>query len=203
MKQKILVLIAFILLPCTACLSQNEPVSLINSHKEIDHSFFIAPEYKLSKVVGDWESFAGIRIGSCINHKYVFGLGADGIFSDNGFEGTGSSSDSVFLRNALFYGGLYLDFIVPTGIPLQVSFPTLLGIGGDIVYEKQPYTMILEIGDFLVAEPKINLELNLSRVIHIGVGVGYRFVANSHIQRVSNKDLSGVVINGIIKFGSF
>ena len=68
---------------------------------------------------------------------------------------------------------------------------------------KQPYIKILEVGDFLFAEPKINLELNLSRVIHIGAGVGYRFVANSHIQRLSNKDLSGMVINVTVKLGSF
>ena len=203
MKQKILVLIGLSLLLCTKVFSQSEPVSLINSHKEIDRSFFIAPELKYSKVIGDWETFLGARLGYCINHKYVFGLGVDGIISDNGFKGTGSFSDNDDLRNALFYGGLYLDFIVPTGIPLQVSFPTLLGAGGDFVYEKQPYAKILEMGDFLFAEPKINLELNLSRVIHIGAGVGYRFVVNSHIQRLSNTDLSGIVINVTIKLGSF
>ncbi|MBP1669152.1 MAG: hypothetical protein H6Q21_1518 [Bacteroidetes bacterium] len=203
MMQKIQALIGFFLLFCPAAFSQREPVSLINSQKEIDRSFFMAPELKYTKVNGDWETFAGMRMGYCINHTYVFGLGADGIISDNGFEGTGSVSDNDYLRNAMVYGGFYFDFIVPTGIPLQVSFPTLLGIGGDFVYEKQPYITILEAGDFLFAEPKINLELNLSRVIHIGAGVGYRFVINSHIQRLSNKDLSGVVINFTIKLGSF
>jgi len=203
MKQKIQTLTGFFLLICTAAFSQREPVSLINSQKEIDRSFFIAPELKYTKVIGDWETIAGMRLGYCINHKYVFGLGADGIISDNGFEGTGSTSENDYLRNAIVYGGFYFDFIVPTGIPLQVSFPTLLGIGGDFVYEKQPYIKILEGSDFLFAEPKINLEFNLSRVIHIGAGVGYRFVANSHIQRLSNKDLSGMVINVTVKLGSF
>jgi hypothetical protein len=203
MKQKIPALMGLFLLFCTAGFSQGEPVSLINSHKEIDRSFFLSPEFKYTKVIGTWESFAGIRMGYCIDHKYVFGLGVDGILSDNGFYGSGSISDNDYLRNAVFYGGLYFDFIVPTGIPLQVSFPTMLGSGGDFVYEKQPYAKILELGDFLFAEPKINLELNLSRVIHIGAGIGYRFVANSHISRVNNKDLSGIVINGTIKFGSF
>lgn len=203
MKQKIQALIGLFLLLCTAAFSQREPVSLINSHKELDHSFFIAPEIMYTKVIGDWETFAGMRLGYCINHKYVFGLGANGILSDNGFEGTGSFSDNDYLRNALIYGGFYFDFIVLTGIPLQVSFPTMLGIGGDFVYEKQPYINILEAGDFLFAEPKINLELNLSRVIHIAAGVGYRFIANSHIQRLSNKDLSGIVINLTFKLGSF
>ena len=136
MKQKIQVLTVFFLLLCTAAFSQSEPVSLINSQKEIDRSFFIAPEFKYTKVIGEWETFAGMRLGYCINHKYVFGLGADGIISDNGFYGTGSFSDNDYLRNAIVYGGLYFDFIVPTGIPLQVSFPTLLGLGGDFVYEK-------------------------------------------------------------------
>jgi hypothetical protein len=202
MKQKILVLAGLSLMLCSRTYSQSEPVSLINSHKEIDHSFFIAPELKYTKVHGDWETFAGMRLAYCINHKYIFGLGADGIISDNGFNGTGSSGNNEYLRNALFYGGLYLDFLVPTGIPLQVSFPTLLGIGGDFVYEKEPLKT-LEVGDFRFAEPKINLELNLSRVVHIGAGFGYRFIANSHIERLSNKDLSGIVINGTIKLGSF
>jgi hypothetical protein len=203
MIQKILVLIGLSLLLCTKGFSQSEVASLINSHKEIDRSFFIAPELKLSKVIGKWETFVGMRLGYCINHKYVFGLGVDGIISDNGFTGTGSTSDNDYLRNAMFYGGLYLDFLIPTGIPIQVSFPTLLGVGGDFVYEKQPYAKILELGDFLFAEPKINLELNLSRVVHIGAGFGYRLVANSHIQRLDNKDLSGMVINGTIKLGGF
>jgi hypothetical protein len=203
MKQKLPVLIALYLSACAACFSQKEPVVLINSHKEIDRSFFIAPEFKLSKVINDWQSFGGVRLGYGINHKYIFGIEVDGVVSDMGFYGPGSLTENDYLRNTLFYGGLYFDFIVPTGIPLQVSFPTLLGVGGDIVYEKQPFAKFLEVGDFKFAEPKLNLELNLLRFLRIGAGVGYRLVTNSHIQRLSNKDLSGIVINANIKFGSF
>lgn len=203
MAQKILAIIGLSFLFYMAGFSQSEPVSLINSHKEIDRSFFLAPDFKFTKVIGKWESFAGARVGYCINHKYILGLEVDGILSDNDFFGTGSFSDNDYLRNTLFYGGFYIDFIVPTGIPLQISFPTLVGAGADLVYEKEPYVKILEMGDFLFAEPKINLELNLSRIIHLGAGIGYRFVANSHIKRLSNKDLSGIVINGTIKFGGF
>jgi hypothetical protein len=58
-------------------------------------------------------------------------------------------------------------------------------------------------GDFIFAEPKINLELNISRVFRLGVGVGYRIISNSHIDRLDNNDLSGLVVNCNLKFGGF
>jgi hypothetical protein len=161
-----------------------------------------------TKVIETWEYCVGIRLGYCINHTYVFGLGVNGIVSDNGFFGVGSTSDYAYIRNAMYYGGLYFDYIIPTGFPIQVSFPTLIGAGGSLLFEKfddisQPDAEILEMSDFLFIEPKINLELNLSRVFRIGIGCGYRFIGNAHFDRLTNKDLSGFVINGNIKFGSF
>jgi hypothetical protein len=203
-------LIGFSLLLSIETFSQTEPVSLINSQQKLDRSFFICPEIKYSKVIGEWEYLAGIRIGYCIDHKYVFGLGAEGMISDNGFFGVGTAIDSndVYIRNGMYYGGLYFDYIIPTGLPLQVSFPTLIGAGGNFLFQKfddmkQPDAEILEMGDFLFAEPKINLELNISRVFRLGMGVGYRIVINSHLDRLDNSDLSGIVLNVNIKFGGF
>jgi len=202
MKNKFITIVCIFMLISSASFSQNEPVVLIKSKEKQDRTAFICPEIKFTKLVDKWEYFGGLKGGFCFNHKYVFGAEFSGINSDNGF-----SYDSIYVRNAMFYGGLYIDYIVQTGIPLQISFPTMLGVGGSILYDKlnsvTQHTEILELGDFLVAEPKINLELNLIRAIRIGMGCGYRMVFNSHIRRLTSKDFSGLVFNVNLKFGGF
>jgi hypothetical protein len=95
--------------------------------------------------------------------------------------------------------------------PVQISFPTVIGGGGVLLLEKMPKNPIsgivdeklVEGGVYFVLEPAINLEVNLSRVVRIGIGGGYRFIINSDLERFSNKDLSAPSINFNIKFGIY
>jgi hypothetical protein len=207
-KQRIIISLSIAMLLCKPSLSQEEPETLLNSEREIIRSFFMAPEVKYTTLIDEWEYFGGLRFGFLIDHRYVLGLEVNGILSENAFRGTATVEGETDINNAMYYGGLYLDYIIPTNFPVQISFPLLLGAGGNFLFEKfdniqQPDAEILEIGKFLVAEPKINLELNISRVFRMGIGCGYRLVGKSNLDRLNNEDLSGFLINVNLKVGSF
>lgn len=62
---------------------------------------------------------------------------------------------------------------------------------------------LVEGGAYFVLEPSINLEINLSKVIRIGIGGGYRFILKSELERFSDKDLSAPTLNFNVKFGVY
>ena len=197
-----------VLLFCSEAYSQTEPVYILNSQKEVDRATFICAEMKYTRIIGSWESMAGVRFGYCINHAYIFGLEVHSILSDNSYLGSGAFGTETTINNAMVYGGFYFDYVVPTNYPIQLSFPTLIGAGECLLYEKFDNTTqrdaeILELDGILVIEPKINIELNLSSFIRIGIGCGYRIVGKTDLSSLENSDLSGFLVNANIKFGGF
>ena len=207
-KRRIFAGILIVLIRCSPGISQSEPKYLFNSGHEIARSFFIGPELKYSKIIESWEYIAGIKIGYIIDHKYVFGLEINGNISDNMFRAEGTVQEISDINNKMIYGGFYLDYVIPVNAPVQISFPTLLGAGANFLFERfdniaQPDAEILEIGKFIVFEPKINIELNISRVFRLGMGGGYRVIGKSNLQRLNDHELSGLLFNVNLKFGGF
>jgi hypothetical protein len=208
LKRRIFAGICIILIHFVPGISQSEPEYLLNSGHEITRSFFMGPELKYSKIIESWEYLAGIKIGYIIDHKYGFGLEICGTVSDNRFRDVGTTQEISDINNTMFYGGFYLDYIIPVNSPVQISFPTLLGAGANFLFEKfdniaQPDAEMLEIGRFIVLEPKINAELNISRVFRLGMGCGYRVIAKSNLKRLNDHELSGILFNVNLKFGGF
>ena len=58
-------------------------------------------------------------------------------------------------------------------------------------------------GMVFVAEPVVNLELNVAKWFRINVGAGYRIVAGVNVGDLENGDLSSFFGNLAFKFGSF
>ena len=56
---------------------------------------------------------------------------------------------------------------------------------------------------FVVAEPGLNVELNVAAPFRIGAGAGYRFVAGTSLPVVESSALNGFVATLTLKFGRF
>lgn len=205
---KIIAGVSTVLMFLSPVMSQNEQEYLFNTEREISRASFLGPELKLTKIINSWELVGGLKYGYIINHKYVFGIEAYGTISQDLFRDTGSIPGTSDIDNKMFYGGFYFDYILHLAGPVDISFPTLLGAGGSFLFEEfedssYPDVEILEIGRYLVIEPKINFELNISRVFRLGIGGGYRIALASNVKRLSNQELSGLLFNVNLKYGGF
>jgi len=149
----------------------------------------------------------GGRFGWIASHSLGIGLGATGFINEYHYES--SIDKEVFLAGG--YGGLYIEPILLPRSPIHLSFPCLLGAGG-ISYVSQESNMnnnlIEDSETFLIAEPGVELELNLTRFFRLAVGATYRFptafnVGFSGTSTASSESLKGLSYMVTFKFGKF
>ncbi|MGE5431171.1 MAG: hypothetical protein ACM3QX_08860 [Syntrophomonadaceae bacterium] len=98
-------------------------------------------------------------------------------------------------------GGLEVEYFYPSDSFLHGSFILFMGGGG--LKPKAQDTSIPHSSYYgqslLIWEPQVNLEANLTSLLHLGLGVSYRFVTGvNDFIGLHNKDLSS--INSLITF---
>jgi hypothetical protein len=204
-------LIFLLIIASHPVLAQEETQHIFENNRPVEWSLFLAPEAKYSSLYGIGTIYGGLKGALLFNHHYAFGISFGGFLTETVTYGPGSQGDTTGLNTVMMYGGFYLDYVTTFNAPVQISFPTVIGGGGVLLLEKMPKNPIsgivdeklVEGGVYFVLEPAINLEVNLSRVVRIGIGGGYRFIINSDLERFSNKDLSAPSINFNIKFGIY
>lgn len=168
---------------------------------DVDSGFLIAPDFKLTEIDGDFASLGGAYGGWVLNRKLLLGGGVytlvhgrDGAemtygggvveyfvnptkvvnFSFRGLVGGGSATLGGRYRDGDFDGedvdgpgfgrGPADDF----GRPFR-RFP-----GGDFEASNRDVS-----SSFFIAEPEVNLNLNLTKLLRIGFGGGYRFIGGA------------------------
>ncbi len=95
---------------------------------------------------------------------------------------------------------------------IHLSFPCLLGAGGvsfvthnDVDWDSN---FIEDYDAFLIVEPGVDIELNLTRFMRVGLGATYRIptsfdIGQSPLGSVDARSLRGMTYNITFKFGSF
>jgi hypothetical protein len=149
----------------------------------------------------------GGRFEWIAGHSIGIGFGGTGFINENHFEPALNSD--VFVTGG--YGGLYVEPILMPNYPVHLSFPILLG-GGGISYVTEDmnfdHNMIEDSEAFLIAEPAVELELNLTRNFRLAIGTSYRFTTPFNVglagsPTVSSKALQGFTYMMTFKFGRF
>lgn len=211
MKRVIKILILLYIIVPHHILAQNTSKHVFGSERPVRWSLFLGPEIKYSALYGTDQLYGGLKAALLFNHHYAFGLSFGSFLTEAVEDGPGTQGDTTGLNTVMMYGGFYFDYVTSFNAPVQISFPTIVGGGGILLLEKMepnPVSGIVdekmvEGGVYFVLEPAINLEINLTRVIRIGIGGGYRFIINSDLERFSDKDLSAPTLNFNIKFGLY
>lgn len=171
----------------------------------IENGGFGGPVIKFTKVNNEFGVFVGARGGWIMNHKFVIGLGGYGLVNN-------IKVADLLTKNRLIigYGGLELEYIINSNDVFHLSIQALLG-GGSVTYTKVidddwnwdwEHTAV-PFETFFIAEPGVNLMLNVTSFFRIGLGASYRIVSDIDYKFLSNKDIDG--LSGVLtfKFGSF
>jgi hypothetical protein len=101
------------------------------------------------------------------------------------------------------YGGIVIEPILFPRMPVHLSFPVLLGAGAVSTFDNLFYSYYSLDGLFLVAEPHVELELNMTRFARFAVYGSYRFTTKLQIEGVSENALSNYSVGCILKLGLF
>ena len=147
------------------------------------------------------------RGGVILGHSLVLGFGGAGFI--NSYEYDPALNKDVSLVGG--YGGLFVEPILFPKSRVHLSFPVLFGIGGAAytTFEKendndyQQDNTIEETSMFLVIEPSVELEFNMTRFMRLAGFVSYRFTNDLEIENVQKDALVNYTVGVRFKFGKF
>jgi hypothetical protein len=142
-----------------------------------------------------------------IGHYLAFGFAGTGFI--NSFSPSPQPDRVMNLTGG--YGGFLLEPILLPKLPVHLSFPIIAGIGG--IAQTSSYqpensweysdTWVEETKTYLIAEPGIELELNVLKFFRMAFGLSYRFTSDVNWNYSSPDVLEGWNAGMTFKFGKF
>jgi hypothetical protein len=151
----------------------------------------------------------GARGAVVVGHMMAIGLGGSGFFNDVKYDE--ASHQDISLAGG--YGGFFFEPVILPRYPVHIAFPILIGAGGVSVVSSDnddgwddDYKS--EASDaFMVIEPGIEIELNVTRFFRFCVGGYYRYTSDVDIEdtefSVPTDILKGFSGGVTFKFGRF
>jgi hypothetical protein len=152
---------------------------------------------RFSEVNDDFALLMGGRIGLVLNRIFVIGGAGYGLVN----EIEAGPADRVL---DFGYGGLFLEYINRPHKLMHLSVHSLIGLGG---LRYRPYDYEWDdrwhADALFVLEPGMDVELNITKHIRIGLGGSYRLVSGVDLEGLEGNDLSGPTASMTFKLGRF
>ena len=148
----------------------------------------------------------GARGSWIIDHSFAIGLGGCGFINELNHHNWRNNNTENDLAGG--YGGLYLEPILAPRLPVHISVPVLLGVGGiSKINNSQFWDNWENYNDendvYLVFEPAIEIEFNMTRHMRLAGSLSYRFTSDIELANVNPDVLEGTNIGIALKFGRF
>ncbi len=165
-----------------------------------------ALSFGYSQIDGKDAFLVGARGSWIVDHSFAIGLGGCGFVNDVNIDSWHNNDLNNNLAGG--YGGLYLEPIVDPRLPVHLSFPVLLGVGGVAnIHDRHNWNNSVfddsQSDVYLVLEPAVELEFNLTRHLRFAGSVGYRFTSDIEIKDTNPDILEGFNVGLVFKFGKF
>lgn len=162
-----------------------------------------ALSFSYTEIDGKDAFLMGARGSWVIDHSFAVGLGGCGFVNNINYHNWLDNEINNNLAGG--YGGIYLEPILAPRLPVHISVPILFGVGGiarvnDIHAD---YWDSTQQDVYLVFEPAVELEFNMTRHFRLAGSLGYRFTSKIEMQDVNPDILEGLNIGLIMKFGRF
>lgn len=163
---------------------------------------------RFTTIGGHYAHLAGGCGGVYLNHRFFLGLG--GLGTTNNIPVPDQFSVQPGSPMSYEYGqfGVVSEYAVASNSAVHVNFSMFAGSGFTFQYRRDLWDYDYEPGTldenwFLVAEPGVQVEINLFRWMRISPGITYRFASGSTAPGLSDSDLSNISYSMTLKFGRF
>lgn len=182
----------------------------------VEHGGFGGVVTKMTPIHGEMGLMVGGYGGWLINHQLMIGGGGYGLATD---VRASADAELAYAPNGeplyvdFGYGGLMIEYIIAPHRLVHINVQALIGAGG-VSYREDWRNDVFGDDDghyhhgpseaLFVAEPSVNVELNITEWMRLSAGAGYRYVTGvDGLRGLENKDLSGASGQIALKFGSF
>lgn len=193
--------------------------TLFGTGKDRANGGWGAPTAHFTRIMDQDALLTGVRGGWLIDHRLTLGFAGHGLVTNvknPGYDTHRMALGDTLYRPSAFrmgYGGLLIEPIIAPGCPVHISLPILIGAGGctyEVYDRSNRYTSDRYDRDdrwdaqaFFVAEAGVDLEINLVRLVRLGLGVSYRFTSDLDLPATSKDALHGFNFGLAVKVGRF
>ena len=171
---------------------------------------FGSPIVKLTQVHNEFDLMIGARGAVLLNRALAIGIGGYSLASSIHVSDPQSNFE-------MEYAGLILEFVFPSDKLVHLSASTLIGWGSlnnaanrnwmtyDPYYDdRHSYANYNLVDDsFMVIEPELDFELNMTTFFRLGLGISYRYISGVDLMPLTNADLKGLATVFTFKVGKF
>ena len=165
------------------------------------HGGFGGPAVKLTQIDSELGVLAGGRGGWILDGSWVIGGGGYVLVNGGNFDHvTNAQGDPGELEMA--YGGLELGYVHCPDESVHVALGLLIGSGG-VTWNRNGQSGNGTDDGFFVAEPELDVVLNVTRSFRAALGVSYRLTQGVELFDLGDAELSGLAGIVTLKFGSF
>lgn len=165
---------------------------------KLDIGLYGGPIVKFTELNDDFAILVGGRGGFVFNHSFVIGGEGYGLVNDIEFDDLPPLRDQLL---AFGYGGVFFEYINRPHKIVHLSIHSLIG-GGSLCYENYYYGYWYD-DVFFIAEPGVDLMLNITDHFRMGIGGSYRFVTGVNSSGLRDADIRGPAGSLTFKFGHF
>ncbi|MEQ8358320.1 MAG: hypothetical protein RH860_02455 [Cytophagales bacterium] len=215
MKKYIILMIALVLAEVVR--AQDSEMQTLFGNGRLSGAYG-AFDMKVSPVNDEINLLLGGQAAVIFNEHAYIGVAGYGLSTREKFNGIDArlpendpNRDIRIDMSGFGYGGLLFGYTVSPNSLIHIDIPVVIGAGGvdltddNITISDNDFTLkpSIESSAFFVAEPGLNIEINMARFFKLGLGGGYRYIYGTDLQNLKDSDLSGWTANVSMKFGKF
>lgn len=203
MKQLFILIFIGVGVLCASAQENNDnQISTIFS-KNRSNGGYGALSFGYTQIDGKDAFLMGARGSWIIDHSFAIGIGGTSFINDINYHNWRNNDLDYNLAGG--YGGLFLEPILVHRLPVHISIPVLLGVGAIAqIEDHRDWTYDDTRSDvFLVFEPAVELEFNMTRHFRLAGTIGYRFTSKVEMVNTNSDVMEGTNIGLVLKFGRF
>lgn len=167
---------------------------------------------KFTSIGGEYANLVGVYGGWYINHSLLIGAGAAALTND--IPVPLQHSTDLTKNLSYMYGqvGMVTEYVIASNKTFHIAFNLFSGAGFTTQYERHnwddedhghEWDENSDENWFFVAEPGVQLEINVFKWMRFSPGVSYRAAFGSDARGLGDSALSDISYNATLKFGKF
>jgi hypothetical protein len=225
MKKSITFLFAFMMTAVVSLRAQEQQDSSARPsyypQEEINTVFKSSPRARISgygvisnkftSIDGNYMNLSEIYGGVYLNRRVMIGVGGAASTNNLPVPDQFSSVEGRKLSYQYVQFGLYTEYVIGSNKAIHPVVHLFAGPGLTVQYDRHDWDDFDEMDEhenrdenwFMVAEPGVQIEINVFRWMRFSPGVSYRMAFGNDASGLSDSKLSGMSFNASLKFGRF
>jgi hypothetical protein len=212
MKTKFTILVALL---TWAVVAQAQDIETVfrGSGQGVSVGGYGAMSNKFTKIRGEYANFVEVYGGVYLNHRVLIGIGGGATTNNLPVPAKYSTIPDAKLSYQYGQCGLVTEYVIGSNRSVHLVAHLFTGAGFTLQYDRYHDWSDDYFDDFdkekrdenwfVVAEPAIQVEINLFRWARLSPGISYRTTFGSEGRGLDDSDLSNISYNATLKFGRF